>query len=401
MGWRSLDPAVLAVVADHRLASVADRALETAGPSRPATRSSPPASGARRRRRPPTDVGVPAERLLRQCTTGTALGNRPAGPGRHVRAVPRRVGGATRARLRIVRAAHRAGLGGGQHPDLDRGVFSFVRPPGDVLRRRPGGPRQRHRVRLPVGGHCGRHQPDGRGLAPTTPAALCCARAPWAGRSTEPVHRSGRPLAVVGVEVQRRRLRCSRPDIWTRGAPTAPRPAVLAGTSPTQMRHDTSPTTDGSPRSKTPPCSPSACQFYLLFSGGIYTSSSYAQRYAVCASPTSPCTQTDPDPILSSYGTVAGPGGGSWFADASGHLWLDYDAWSAGCTTTPAPQCAHPGHRSSLASCSQWGQHAEPGRLWRRLRPGYSDSGWPARPRALRLTALDRRANGAPSPYAV
>ncbi len=74
-------------------------------------------------------------------------------------------------------------------------------------------------------------------------------------------------------------------------------------------------------------------EFYLLFSGGIYTSSDYAEGYAVCASPTSPCTQTDPDPILSSYGTVAGPGGGSWFEDESGHtIWLDYDAWTASCT---------------------------------------------------------------------
>jgi Glycosyl hydrolases family 43 len=74
-------------------------------------------------------------------------------------------------------------------------------------------------------------------------------------------------------------------------------------------------------------------QFYLLFSGGIYTSSNYAMGYAVCASPTGPCTQTDPNPIVSSYGTVAGPGGGSWFEDQPGQFWLDFDAWTAGCTS--------------------------------------------------------------------
>jgi hypothetical protein len=73
-------------------------------------------------------------------------------------------------------------------------------------------------------------------------------------------------------------------------------------------------------------------QFYLLFSGGIYTSSDYAEGYALCASPTSTCTQTDPSPILSSYGTAAGPGGGSWFQDAAGDYWLDYAAWTSGCT---------------------------------------------------------------------
>jgi hypothetical protein len=60
-------------------------------------------------------------------------------------------------------------------------------------------------------------------------------------------------------------------------------------------------------------------QFTLLFSGGIYTSSSYAEGVASCASPTSTCIQSDPDPIISSYGSVAGPGGGSWFVDAAGN----------------------------------------------------------------------------------
>jgi hypothetical protein len=73
-------------------------------------------------------------------------------------------------------------------------------------------------------------------------------------------------------------------------------------------------------------------QFYLLFSGGTYTSADYAQGYAVCASPTSPCVQTDPNPIVSSYDKLAGPGGGSWFQDASGAYWLDYASWTVGCT---------------------------------------------------------------------
>ena len=73
-------------------------------------------------------------------------------------------------------------------------------------------------------------------------------------------------------------------------------------------------------------------QFDLLFSGGIYTSANYAEGYAVCSTPIGPCTQTDASPILSSYGSVAGPGGGSWFQDASGNYWLDYAAWTAGCT---------------------------------------------------------------------
>ena len=74
-------------------------------------------------------------------------------------------------------------------------------------------------------------------------------------------------------------------------------------------------------------------QFDLLFSGGIYTSASYAEGYAVCTTPIGPCAQTDANPIVSSYGTVAGPGGGSWFQDSAGNYWLDYAAWTAGCTS--------------------------------------------------------------------
>ena len=74
-------------------------------------------------------------------------------------------------------------------------------------------------------------------------------------------------------------------------------------------------------------------EFYLLFSGGIYTSSSYGEGYAVCATPTSSCIQTDPNPILWSYGSVAGPGGGSMFQDSAGNNWLAYGGWTAGCTS--------------------------------------------------------------------
>jgi hypothetical protein len=72
--------------------------------------------------------------------------------------------------------------------------------------------------------------------------------------------------------------------------------------------------------------------YYLLFSGGVYTSSTYAEGFAVCTSPTATCVQTAANPIVSSYGSAAGPGGGSWFEDASGQYWLDFGAWAPGCT---------------------------------------------------------------------
>ncbi|MGH9083048.1 MAG: family 43 glycosylhydrolase, partial [Acidimicrobiales bacterium] len=78
--------------------------------------------------------------------------------------------------------------------------------------------------------------------------------------------------------------------------------------------------------------------YYLLFSGGIYTSADYAEGYAVCSGPTGPCTQPDPNPILSAYASARGPGGGSLFTDATGDWWIDYAAWqggSDGCTDYP------------------------------------------------------------------
>ncbi len=77
----------------------------------------------------------------------------------------------------------------------------------------------------------------------------------------------------------------------------------------------------------------SSGSYYLLFSGGEYDSSSYAEGYAICDGPLGPCHQPQAGPILSSYGSVAGPGGGSLFQDGAGNWWIDYAAWTAGCTS--------------------------------------------------------------------
>ncbi|HUZ10594.1 MAG TPA: family 43 glycosylhydrolase [Acidimicrobiales bacterium] len=73
--------------------------------------------------------------------------------------------------------------------------------------------------------------------------------------------------------------------------------------------------------------------YYLLFSGGSYTSAAYAEGYAVCSGPLGPCVQPQAGPILGSSGSIAGPGGGSLFQDAAGTWWIGYAAWTAGCTS--------------------------------------------------------------------
>jgi hypothetical protein len=73
--------------------------------------------------------------------------------------------------------------------------------------------------------------------------------------------------------------------------------------------------------------------FYLLFSAGIYQSAGYSEGITTCSGPLGPCGAQSQ--ILTSYGSVLGPGGGALFADAGGSWWIDYAAWqggSAGCT---------------------------------------------------------------------
>lgn len=73
--------------------------------------------------------------------------------------------------------------------------------------------------------------------------------------------------------------------------------------------------------------------YYLFFSGGDWQSPAYAVGYATCAGPAGPCGQPTAGPILSSYGSVVGPGGGGIVRDTTGQWWIAYQAWSPGCTS--------------------------------------------------------------------
>ncbi|MEA3019509.1 MAG: hypothetical protein QOI47_1033 [Actinomycetota bacterium] len=70
---------------------------------------------------------------------------------------------------------------------------------------------------------------------------------------------------------------------------------------------------------------------YLFYTSGNWQDASYTVGYAVCAGPTGPCTSGS-QPILRSYGSVAGPGGGTVEQDASGQWWMSYHAWDSSCT---------------------------------------------------------------------
>ena len=75
-------------------------------------------------------------------------------------------------------------------------------------------------------------------------------------------------------------------------------------------------------------------RYFLVYSANNYESASYAMGYATCLSPTGPCMNVSVNgPFVSSAGVALGPGGGEFFADTQGVLWLAYHAWTAPTTT--------------------------------------------------------------------
>ncbi len=68
--------------------------------------------------------------------------------------------------------------------------------------------------------------------------------------------------------------------------------------------------------------------FFLAFSAGVYTSTGYSEGITACSGPLGPCGPQSQ--VLTTYGSVLGPGGGSLFSDAAGNWWLDYAAWQGG-----------------------------------------------------------------------
>ena len=161
----------------------------------------------------------------------------------------------------------------------------------------------------------------------------CSANPTWAGPST-PAPSSTRPTGLPGwsgspTTAVRRSRRASGPRSSTAPAPGSS--PVRAPTRDLLQQHGGLPLGEhggGSLHGRRSAAS-STCS-----SAGAST----PRRATPRASPSAPrrparARQTDPNPILSSYGSVAGPGGGSLFQDASGNYWLDYGGWTAGCTS--------------------------------------------------------------------
>lgn len=73
--------------------------------------------------------------------------------------------------------------------------------------------------------------------------------------------------------------------------------------------------------------------YYLLYSGNWWEGGDYALGFAVCDSPSGPCDKPLDEPFFAiptnKIGGEIGPGGGSFFRDHDGNLWIAYHAWRA------------------------------------------------------------------------
>ena len=67
----------------------------------------------------------------------------------------------------------------------------------------------------------------------------------------------------------------------------------------------------------------------LFYAANRWQTAGYALGWASCAGPAGPCTRGASGPLLSSYGTVAGPGSAQEFTDPTGAWHLAFCAWTA------------------------------------------------------------------------
>jgi hypothetical protein len=73
--------------------------------------------------------------------------------------------------------------------------------------------------------------------------------------------------------------------------------------------------------------------YYLFYSGGLWTTDTYAEGYTICAGPTGGCGTPNTYRILSKYTAgLYGPGGGSLFTTNTGTWLMAFHSWNSGCT---------------------------------------------------------------------
>jgi hypothetical protein len=131
--------------------------------------------------------------------------------------------------------------------------------------------------------------------------------------------------------------------VWKSGGPGSSRiwaqqlapsgTSFVAGTNPTSLLVPDQPWEGATVEA--PDMVTTGGHYYLFFSGNDWDSGNYAVGVATCIGPLGPCSDATPSPILSSGLGVAGPGGESVFADASGNFSIAFHAWVPGAVGFP------------------------------------------------------------------
>ncbi len=123
--------------------------------------------------------------------------------------------------------------------------------------------------------------------------------------------------------------------------------------------------------------------YYLFYSGGQWNTANYAIGYAVCTSPSGPCTKALDHPWLGSNFTAQGPGARSSSPIPPASSGWSYTPGSTGTSAIPSVR----GTSSCCGSCS-WAvspKPRSPPERWHRIEPASPTSGsrWRA-PRSAR-----------------
>ena len=208
-------------------------------------------------------------------------------------------------------------VGAGEHADL-AGRLHLRRALGDVLRRGPVGPRVGHRLRLPGRGHRGVHLPHRCAVQRRVQRSH---RMPGNGIHRPPALR--RPSTGVAYLVWKQNDGGSSAPayIWSQQL-NAAGTGFAPGSTPTMLLTNNTVSYPWEATVEDPSMVAAGGGYYLAFSAGVYTSTGYSEGITTCSGPLGPCGAQSQ--ILTTYGSVLGPGGGALFADASGNWWLDY-----------------------------------------------------------------------------
>jgi beta-xylosidase len=68
-------------------------------------------------------------------------------------------------------------------------------------------------------------------------------------------------------------------------------------------------------------------KYFLFYAGNSYASSKYAIGYATCSSAMGPCTDNPKNPLITSSGSMLGPGSPSFYTNEGGQQKMVFGAW--------------------------------------------------------------------------